>query len=510
MITSTNSQAAFEQHNQIQSSDPTNLSSLPHPTDSSVLYAHSDNDDNRSEGLLSAIDAKAMEQHLDNVESSFLPTVSPIGIRGKAGADDTYLFDANRDGEKSPTKETQTPKRNATSSESQGHGSPPTPEGAYKTPGPAPRYSVQVEHPDSEQTGNTTSALETLSSSPTAAAAARTISRAISAQNLRSFAESENESSSLQHESSNRSSNQHLTVDAGTTPGAALSTRNPSRPKFLQTRHSSQRSSVSSFITNPENHDERMDLTLGADYALQSGGAAPSRGLSRSGSMTLSRTISLGSMASGIDESADLSGRVEGPLATLTEEDLNRGRSEQTNSAPETPRASSRPMDPPTDTIIAQHVRSVQVPESVAKDFRTKHGVHTPSKSASFAASALGHRNGKNLTLKEQSSTIERLSKENFDLKLKVMFLSDRLDKLSEEGVKEMISENVELKTGLAVMQRDNKALRKKVKDLEKQLNDEDRPSTARSGTSTEGSPRWYQEGAFEREEELLYLREKG
>ncbi|KAB8292887.1 hypothetical protein EYC80_007253 [Monilinia laxa] len=534
---------AFDQNNQIQPSDPTNLPSFPHPTDSSVLYAHSDNEDNRSEGLLSAIDAKAMEQHLDNVESSFLPTVSPIGIRGKAGADDTYLFDANRNGEKSPTKETQTPRRDASSSGSQDHGSPPTPEGAYKTPGPAPRYSVQVEQPDSEQTGNTTSALETLSSSPTAAAAARTISRAMSRasmeekfetasqshsqsqeqsdegdmeatpkrsrQNLRAFAEPENESSSLQHESSNRSLNQHLTVDAGMTPGAALSTRNPSRPKFLQSRHSSQRSSVSSFITNPENHDERVDLTLGADYALQSGGAAPSRGLSRSGSMTLSRTISLGSMASGIDESADFSGKVEGPLATLAEEDLNRGRSEQTNSAPETPRASSRPMDPPTDTIIAQHVRSVQVPESMAKDFRTKHGVHTPSKSASFAASALGHRNGKNLTLKEQSSTIERLSKENFDLKLKVMFLSDRLDKLSEEGVKEMISENVELKTGLAVMQRDNKSLRKKVKDLEKQLNDEDRPSTARSGTSTEGSPRWYQEGAFEREEELLYLREK-
>ncbi|ESZ91269.1 hypothetical protein SBOR_8362 [Sclerotinia borealis F-4128] len=535
----------FEQNNRVQSFDPTNLPSLPPPTDSSVLYAHSDNGDNRSEGLLSAVDAKAMERHLDNVESSFLPSVSPIGIHDKAGADDTYLFDADRNGGKPPAMETQTPKKSVWSSESEGFGSPPTPDGAYKTPGPAPRYSVQVEHDDSEQIGDTTYPLETLSSSPTAAAAARTISRAMSMasmgdnfetasqslaqskeqsdeedmeatptrsrQNLRAFAESANDSSSLHHESSNRSLNQHLTVDAGTTPGASLSIRNASRPKFLTSRHSSQRSSVSSFITNTEHHDDRSDATLGADYALQSGGAAPSRGLSRSGSMTLSRTISLGSMASGIDESVDSYGRVEGPLATLAEEGSIRGRSEhQTNSAPETPRASSRPMDPPTDTIIARHVRNVHVPESMAKDFRTKHGVHAPSKSANLAASALGHRNGKNLTLKEQSSTIERLSKENFDLKLKVMFLSDRLDKLSEEGVKEMISENVELKTGLAVMQRDNKALRKKAKDLEKQLkDDEDRPSTARSGTSTEGSSRWYQEGAFEREEELLYLREK-
>lgn len=526
----------FEQNRRMPSFNSMNLTSLSPPTDSSIVYAHSDNGDNRSEGLLSAVDAKEMERHLDNVESSFLPTVSPIGIQGKAGVDDTYLFDADRNGGKSPAIETQTPKKNAASSESSGYGSPPTPDGAYKTPGPA--------HDDSERTGNTTSAFETLSSSPTAAAAARTISRAMSMasmgenyetasqsltqsqqqsdeegdmeatptrsrENLRAFVESTTDSSSIHQESSNRSLNKSLTVDAGGTPGPTLSARNP-RPKFLQSRHSSQRSSVSSFLTSTEQHDDRSDVTLGADYALQSGGAAPTRGLSRSGSMTLSRTISLGSMASAMDETAEFSGRIEGPLATLAEEDLSRGRSEQMNSAPETPQAPSRPMDPPTDTIIARHVRNVQVPESIAKDFRTKHGVHTPSKSASFAASALGQRNGKNLTLKEQSSTIERLSKENFDLKLKVMFLSDRLDKLSEEGVKEMISENVELKTGLAVMQRDNKALRKKVKDLEKQLkDDEDRPSTARSGTSTEGSPRWYQEGAFEREEELLYLREK-
>ncbi|KAF7956430.1 hypothetical protein EAE96_003771 [Botrytis aclada] len=549
---SINSQA-FEQNNRTESYDHRNSPTLSPPIDSSAFYAHSDNGDNRSEGLLSAVDAKAMEQHLDNVESSFLPSVSPIGKHGKAGADDTYLFDAGRNGEKSPAMETHTPpkKKKFGSNENEGHGSPtpsspPTPDGAYKTPGPAPRYSVQGEHDDSEQIGNTTSNLETLSSSPTAAAAARTISRAMSIasmgensetaaqstsqsqqqsdeeedmeatptrsrQNLRAFVQSVNDSSDSPHDSSVKSANQHLTVDAGATPGA-LSTRNASRPKFLTSRHSSQQSSVSSFMTNSENQDDRSDVTVGADYALQSGGALPSApGLSRSGSMTLSRTISLGSMASGIDEGGDSFGRVDGPLATLAEEDSTRGRSEnQTNSAPETPRASSRPMDPPTDTIIARHVRNVQVPESMAKDFRTKHGVHTPSKSASFAASALGQRTGKNLTLKEQSSTIERLSKENFDLKLKVMFLSDRLDKLSEEGVKEMISENVELKTGLAVMQRDNKALRKKVKDLEKQLkDDEDRPSTARSGTSTEGSQKWYQDGAFEREEELLYLREK-
>jgi chromosome segregation ATPase len=115
------------------------------------------------------------------------------------------------------------------------------------------------------------------------------------------------------------------------------------------------------------------------------------------------------------------------------------------------------------------------------------------------------------MTLKEQSSTIERLSKENFDLKLKVMFLSDRLDKLSEEGIKEMISENVELKTTLAVLQRDNKILRKRVKEMEKRVkDDEDRPSTSRSGTSSaDQTGKMPDEEAYEREQELIYLRER-
>ncbi|PHH76217.1 hypothetical protein CDD83_4304 [Cordyceps sp. RAO-2017] len=155
----------------------------------------------------------------------------------------------------------------------------------------------------------------------------------------------------------------------------------------------------------------------------------------------------------------------------------------------------------------------------MAKEYKFKNGLQTPRRplhlpaTAPAAATATGTagRGGRNLTLKEQSSTIERLSKENFDLKLKVMFLSDRLDKLSEEGIKEMISENVDLKTSLAVLQRDNRVLRKRVKELERQAkDDENRPSTARSGTSSaDQTARMDEEEAQEREEELIYLRER-
>jgi cell division protein FtsB len=149
-----------------------------------------------------------------------------------------------------------------------------------------------------------------------------------------------------------------------------------------------------------------------------------------------------------------------------------------------------------------------------AKTAAKSAGVGWELRGGSVAASTTttrGGRGGRNLTLKEQSSTIERLSKENFDLKLKVMFLSDRLDKLSEEGIKEMISENVDLKMSLAVLQRDNKLLRRRVKELEKREKDDDeRPSTARSGaSSTDQTAKLYDEEAQEREEELIYLRER-
>jgi len=524
---------AIAQNSRIPSLDPASLPSLPPPTDSSLPHNQSENGDHSEEQL----DEKAMQRHLNDVESSFLPALSPIGMTGKNGADDTYLFDRAQPtgrGRLSPLEEL-----SSSSQKPSGEAaplSPATPPGAYRTPGPAEENTMDI--------GNTTSSLETMSSSPTAAAAARTVSRAISIASMGGYdaandainpqsgdhtdEEGDVEATPRKHAEDSyvdlddrmtlrqHLSNQNLATDAGSTPGGALlNQRSGKRPKFLRSRHASQRSSISSFVTNPESHDG-SDVTLGADYALQSGGAVPAGGFSRNSSMTLSRSISLGSMASGIEDlhgSADSSGRIlDGSLATLTEEEQNRERrSKPDPSPPATPRATSRSLAAPTDTIIARHVRNVQVPDSLMKEYRNKSGATSPNKRSGFAVSTLG-RNGKNLTLKEQSSTIERLSKENFDLKLKVMFLSDRLDKLSEEGVKEMISENVELKTGLAVMQRDNKALKRKVRELEKQLKDEEgRPTTAQSGTSAGGpSPKWFdQEGAQEREEELIYLRER-
>ncbi|KAI1184230.1 hypothetical protein F5B17DRAFT_412817 [Nemania serpens] len=299
-----------------------------------------------------------------------------------------------------------------------------------------------------------------------------------------------------------------LSVDAESVANA-LKVAN--RPKYLRSRTASQRSSTSSFLTSDDAESDAT-INLSADYALQSGGAAPAFGLTRSASNHLSRSLSMGSMASGFDDGLDPTR--PGPLEPL--EEVESPAHEHFGDALTTPKASRGPLNAPTDTVIAQHVRNIQVPESLAKEYQTKGDLSTPLQSYRklseyTPAPSTAARSGRNMTLKEQSSTIERLSKENFDLKLKVMFLSDRLDKLSEEGIKEMISENVELRTSLAVIQRDNKMLRRRVKELGKRHHDDEgRPSTARSGFSSEGrATPTFESGAQANEEEIVLLREQ-
>ncbi|OBT47981.1 hypothetical protein VE00_01680 [Pseudogymnoascus sp. WSF 3629] len=516
------------------------LPALP-PGDSSMMSEDLSREEH-SDGHPDTMDESEMRRHLNDVESSFLPAPSPVGQSANPGADDTYLFDGAREpvvlADRIPG--IRTPTKGAPRDEGRQESFTPLSERG------TPQVRESMLGDELGDNGNTTSSLETMSS-PTAAAAARTVSRAISMVSMgydieghvtsdapsppqsdngdgeglsrqgtpRIFepessqgtrGDSSDERSTIRHQTSNQSLN---AADAGSTPGAALVNRRRSgrRPKFLRSRNASQRSSISSSVANTD-AEENSDMTYGTDYAMLSGGAVPAYGASRHSSYMLSRSISLGSMASGIDDSAEL----KPVLGTLEEEERNRSRgadSSQTAddyaNAPATPRATSHSLAAPTDTVIARHVRNVHVPESVAKEYRNKSGV-SPGRLPGPST----ERHGKNMTLKEQSSTIERLSKENFDLKLKVMFLSDRLDKLSEEGVKEMISENVEMKTVLANMQRDNKALRRKVKELEKSKDGSPRPGTARSGASSEGQPQWFdQEGAQEREEELIYLRER-
>lgn len=476
--------------------------------------------------------ARVIGRNLQDIESSFTTPLSPLPTINSLGFDDTFVFDSpSKPPKSSPSSSTKPPapsthlsaRDKPSLSSTSGHT-------ADTRASPVSKQEQTMEE-HSHHAPSETSALEAFSSSPTGATTARTVSRARSrASSVKGktapddgttqdddmvqssqpadggFLHAGSVSGDYRSSGNSERSIPKISVDAGNTPGNAL--KGGSRPKYLRSRMgSSQRSSDSSYGAE----DAESNATVGtgnllAEYGLPSGGSIPALNMSRNSSMSniLTRQISLGSMASDFREES--TGRVG--LEPLTEDEAFTPGDQL-----KTPTAPKQPLTEPTDTVIARHVRNVQVPESLAREYKTKGGLVTPMRKMSevnLGASASTTRTGRNLTLKEQSSTIERLSKENFDLKLKVMFLSDRLDKLSEEGIKEMISENVELKTSLAVLQRDNKVLRRRAKELEKKLKDEDeRPGTARSGASSFGpTPEEYEQHAAN-EEELIYLRER-
>lgn len=421
------------------------------PRDSSQIEATAVDDESLE--IDDGVSEEAVRRHLNDVESSFLPALSPIasGSSAAVGVDDSYLFD-------SPEK--------------------------------LPARQLDAHRPEFD-------------SSPTAAAAARSRKKAADAR--------KSPVTAGEDDVPNRPPSTTGSVGAGPSTGNAALLRPPNQPnKYLRSRNSSEVSSTSSFITNPGDSDATAGLGLGLDYALHSGGAVPSVDSSRAPSNPLPRSASMGSMASAFanDDSDVMAPHQLSPLAEMDSPSQTR----QGGDPDKTPKQPTREGvdSAPTDTVIARHVKSVEVPESVAKEYKFSGGLQTPRRPPPVTAGGTGtaNRGGRSLTLKEQSSTIERLSKENFDLKLKVMFLSDRLDKLSEEGVRDMISENVDLRTNLAVHQRENKILRKRVKELERKVSDDDnRPSTARSGASSTGQTS--RQDDEEREEELIYLRER-
>lgn len=525
---------------------PDNIPFLPPPSPSQHLaepqsqHATGPSDTSAVEGADSSTHndpndsytAHMVRRRLQDIESSFVTPISPLPTLNSVGFDDTFVFDSPS---KLPPTGPKPSNSNLSTPAQPSHNDEPS---LPLLPAPANDNAPQNEpSPSQSHVPSNTSALEGFSSSPTGATTADAVSRATSRATITGpgndsslsptnrgadtaprretprdsyFLRPGNTSirsggSSLK---SSTASIPKINLHAGGTPGNAL--KGGKRPKYLRNRTSSQRSSSSSFTDDVESDATEKTGGLGADYALQSGGAIPALNMSRNSSMSniITRQISMGSMASDFRE--DSTGRIGlEPLEPLEEHgDFSSG------DQVKTPRAPKQPLAEPTDTVIARHVRNVQVPESLAREYRTKSGLITPmrkmSSDVNLGASVSTTRTGRNLTLKEQSSTIERLSKENFDLKLKVMFLSDRLDKLSEEGIKEMISENVELKTSLALLQRDNKVLRRRVKELERKLKDEDvRPGTAKSGASSNGQTAEDEEQHAANEEELIYLRER-
>lgn len=539
--------------------------------DSSILRASSDGERSRGETEHSTLDEQEMRRKLMDMEPSFLPELSPAGPRGEPGIDDTLAFGSpqvqSTDAGTTPESSRQLASRTR---ETQGHSddyrtpqSPATPPEWYKTPAPGRDEDARSDDNAGNGVDNEhvkISSLETMSSSPTAAAAARTVSRVVSLASLGGYETADEESPSKPLDKSTDKlgstivdrddatpQQNHLPAQFSSQSGSPTPTRpsvlqdleDPSngdvdeephskrsprkRPK-LTSRFSSQRSSYSSHTSHTTTSTEgASDITLGAEYALQTGGAAPfgSSGSSRP-HMELSRTISLGSMASGISALSDGEehlrnlGSAADNLDSLPEEEdssfkhhMAMEKSGQP-SFPHTPRVASRSLNTPTDTVIAQHVRDVQVPGTVARDFRERFKAASPDRRNGLPINAI-ERTGKSLTLKEQSSTIDRLQKDNFDLRLKITFLNQKLNQRSEEGIQTLVSENVELRTYKFKSSREIRQLKISIKMLEKKIQEKEAQIAAQEKevqdhANARGTD---DERVTELETEVLFLRER-
>ncbi|KAI5198612.1 hypothetical protein E4T39_06648 [Aureobasidium subglaciale] len=250
----------------------------------------------------------------------------------------------------------------------------------------------------------------------------------------------------------------------------SASSRLQKRPSYMSQRNPSHLSAISNADT---------EYSTG-DYALQTGGAIP-EDHSFSHGRPLSRLPSLGSVVSAMSRDSEpnppplnrgnsvlASIRAERALGSLEEEDKV-----SIASDPVTPRPPDMfEFHAPTDTIITRHVQNIQVPDTIAKEYRQQYRPISPDKRPASSSNALtfSNRPGGNLTLKEQNSKIDKLTKENFDLKLKIHFLDQALQNRSEEGVKDMINKNVQFQTDLANERKENQSLRRKIRDLEKRL----------------------------------------
>lgn len=450
---------------------------------------------------------KEMRQRLEDVDSTFLPELSPAAqTRTDDSVDfsqphpDSYAATVQKANEEN-YRQSMDPFRG--DQNTMAH-SPVTPPEMYQTPAPG-REELQLRDsldPGIDHGHYNTSSLETMSSSPTAAAAARTVSRAVSMASMDGGYETADDSKggiALEQSSPGAETDDHptpRTVQAASASSSRASSSTPTKPQERQeqdeatddlgsirsqkrprylNRMASQRTTYSSYTTTST--EGGSEVTVGADFALQSGGAVPQGSLSSRPS-NASRTISLGSMASGISDFSDREDRIrptERDLHTLDEED-DTAREDtlkgewDDHAVLQTPRASSRNINTPTDTVIAQHVRDIEVPATMAREYSERHRLPSPEKRN--GAPTPSARGGKSLTLKEQSSTIDRLMKENWDLKLKINFLDDALSRRSDEGVKAMISENVDLRTAKFKSAKEMRELKRTNRELERKLQD--------------------------------------
>ncbi|KAI9722414.1 MAG: Anucleate primary sterigmata protein B [Chrysothrix sp. TS-e1954] len=274
-------------------------------------------------------------------------------------------------------------------------------------------------------------------------------------------------------------------------------------PAERQSREASQRSSVSSSRSTGDSVQGSGNATPASLSTLRAGDE-----LSRLPSVrSVASTMSVRSTHSS-DQPLQASQSSQNEESQSVEEDDS--QTPKAKHSPATPLARQSPNLLPTDTVLAQHVQNVQVPETLARNHKAAQVPRSAKPSSPLSTLNFG-RSKDNLTLKEQNSRIDRLSKENFDLKLKIYFLDKTLQERSDEGVADLQAKNANLSSDLVKLRKDNQSLRRRLRELERSnAQHADRLSAVRTinEESEDGiSAYTNRQGAVA--EEMTYLRDR-
>ncbi|KAH7883401.1 hypothetical protein F5I97DRAFT_1930960 [Phlebopus sp. FC_14] len=119
-------------------------------------------------------------------------------------------------------------------------------------------------------------------------------------------------------------------------------------------------------------------------------------------------------------------------------------------------------------------------------------------------ASAPGGGKGVTLTLRDQEKHIDSLKKENFNVKLRVHFLEERLAQLAPDQVDAALKQNVSLKVEVQQRGLELKKLKRLVLELEREL---ERSQRERGMSGSRDRERDLEAKLMEREQELRQLR---
>ncbi|KAJ6567603.1 hypothetical protein DFH09DRAFT_1261407 [Mycena vulgaris] len=224
-------------------------------------------------------------------------------------------------------------------------------------------------------------------------------------------------------------------------------------------------------------------------------------------------------MASGLVDTSSLSIGTHPELSLGSfDDDLNQktpAKLRVPSASSGTSAQSSQPVATPSPPVFSRRttVTIADKPsyfDAAADDDATDYGVGTPvaTRPKRTARSSASGTKGA-LTLRDQEKHIDNLKKENFNIKLRVHFLEERLAQLAPDQIDAALKQNISLKIEVQQRGMELKKLKKLVLELEREL---DRLQRAGAGTHRAGTrdrERELEEKLEERDRELRELRRR-